>query len=1280
MKFLPAVSRAFPVKLSPVDRGLALCGLLLLLVSPGHSADPAWWQARGALDGGAPAPNAVVNQGQLKGFTSKAVAELNADLAGGAGDALNNLVAGWQQDYANHAYATDPNNPTRPYKPADFQAVTVGQLKYVASLIWGRLQDGGSSEAYPPWIVANADTDNALANLGQLKTVFNFDLTPFSLQGPSTVYFGPPPSGSTVSPPYQYSAVGGTGGGYTYSVIGVGGIATINQQSGVLTPNFNGTVCVYAQDSAGNLAVMTVTITSVFVDNDGNQIDDNWEKHYFGATGVSPTALAPGGSGLTNLQEYQLNLNPNVLSTVNDGMSDGWKIQYGLDAHDINLASEIVPGSTLTYASVYAKKYDPTRPSDFPDTGSTTIPVNVYAKGAYPIDNPSPIDPTTAVINWSGVSPGFYFKVDGYQVERKIDHQSWATIATVHNSEQVSDPGLVANHIYTYRVTAMQQGHLLGNTGSATYEVPFTLKLAYRKSPAHGEKGDWSFPEYTDAQHPASNPPVFYLLQKKTSSIDEYNYHNTYSDGSLEISIEKHYRFTSSEPMTPSTHSNEYNTTYSFTETDVSYARDGSVTSTYNDSKNQGVNWKNQRRHKGQLSGVATVILNDLYGSGNYSLTGVFTPAKDSQGKDIPPRWNGFDYDLAGGSVVYSGTSFYEDHSYPNDTTSSNTTVDAGGNVWSGTFSETKNGTTTTTAVSGGPPCYVDYPKFDHFTPLGPWTAAGNPQFSHVKRSGEDNDGTTDTKVEYDLSSPYDTKTFVADVLNDAPDYPNSYSPYSDLYYDYNGLYDVRRSSSITRTLSPNEATFDATKFQYKLQSNPSAPVTLRWYEMFSAASDPSKLQALKERTWTLGSALESDAFEIDLTKATENGTAWLLFPNIDVESISRDEPLTSWGDYTAQSTRHAPLYSSIWGSGDMVVFSIPDNESWSDSTTYAWTAEGPATISGPSGPGMDEWRIEDKSGNDPNGKHDLDWPAGQYTIKCVITFPGGGTATVTHDQDIGMRSKDVVVIGWINKKQVPLSTRGVSRALTIAFPQNGELNFAQVPLAIGFLGDLATNFFQAGPLPWSDADKTYVLNWMFKYSANFHPPHPDGPPTKFADEDELSEFVELPTNYKLYNRLQINYTCDSSGFGNTPVTRHAEAYIGVTIDPVFRSHVPGVAGPQNNNCMITIDQYALVNDGTPASAAVRAFDSLLYPLKWNDIGSQIDEGIQFDRNPTQAPSIGLQAYNVKNQVYPTYYIYERLNDGAYYLMKVVQQAKNPSDNFNVNPYPPGPAPYAFPN
>jgi hypothetical protein len=167
-----------------------VAGFSVAFALAASASDPSWWSSRGAVHAPvvttnsgvvttnyAPNPYAVVTQGQLKQFTARAVDELNAELPSGAGTTLSNLVYGWAQDYATNGYATNTANPTRPYKPSDLQAENVGQLKYVASLIYTQLDNAGYTGLTPSWIHVNTNTDNVAANLGQLKQVFDFDLS-----------------------------------------------------------------------------------------------------------------------------------------------------------------------------------------------------------------------------------------------------------------------------------------------------------------------------------------------------------------------------------------------------------------------------------------------------------------------------------------------------------------------------------------------------------------------------------------------------------------------------------------------------------------------------------------------------------------------------------------------------------------------------------------------------------------------------------------------------------------------------------------------------------------------------------------------------------------------------------------------------------------------------------------------------------------------------------------------------------------------------------------------
>ena len=99
------------------------------------------------------------------------VQELNARIPGGAGADLNSLVNGWVQ-----AYQTGGYNATNPL-PTDFEAMNSGQLKWIANKVHARLVFAKYEDAVPAWLVQNPATDTQLVNLGQLKTVFYFDLT-----------------------------------------------------------------------------------------------------------------------------------------------------------------------------------------------------------------------------------------------------------------------------------------------------------------------------------------------------------------------------------------------------------------------------------------------------------------------------------------------------------------------------------------------------------------------------------------------------------------------------------------------------------------------------------------------------------------------------------------------------------------------------------------------------------------------------------------------------------------------------------------------------------------------------------------------------------------------------------------------------------------------------------------------------------------------------------------------------------------------------------------------
>jgi uncharacterized protein (DUF1800 family) len=166
----------------------------LLALSPVPTAKPAaypaWWFERDVIPRlntanpavwptNYPAGNdyAAINQGQVKAIITAAVAELNAELedvpdpndkydgtadgvSDGAGKALNDIVYGWSVTPAK----------------GDFTVLNVGQLKSAVFPLYERLIAAGYHDQIPWAYSANAD-DYAMANAGQLKQLFGFDVS-----------------------------------------------------------------------------------------------------------------------------------------------------------------------------------------------------------------------------------------------------------------------------------------------------------------------------------------------------------------------------------------------------------------------------------------------------------------------------------------------------------------------------------------------------------------------------------------------------------------------------------------------------------------------------------------------------------------------------------------------------------------------------------------------------------------------------------------------------------------------------------------------------------------------------------------------------------------------------------------------------------------------------------------------------------------------------------------------------------------------------------------------
>ena len=98
--------------------------------------------------------------------------------------------------------------------------------------------------------------------------------------------------------------------------------------------------------------ITNLVMHGAMADEDVDQINDVWEIFYgLNPNDDSDASLDSDIDGSTNLEEFQLNTNPNDWDSDDDGMADGWEVQYGLnplDASDASLDPDVDGIDNLT--------------------------------------------------------------------------------------------------------------------------------------------------------------------------------------------------------------------------------------------------------------------------------------------------------------------------------------------------------------------------------------------------------------------------------------------------------------------------------------------------------------------------------------------------------------------------------------------------------------------------------------------------------------------------------------------------------------------------------------------------------------------------------------------------------------------------------------------------------------------------------------------------------------------------------------------------------------------
>jgi hypothetical protein len=150
-----------------------------------------------------------------------------------------------------------------------------------------------------------------------------------------------------------------SGGGtfvYSYKKWKLAGINTIRGGS---DPDYSGTYAVSVSDYN---TWITVTMANATDDDDSDGIPNEWEYAQSGSTVGVDDSADPDDDGLTNLEEYQNDTDPDDSDSDDDSLPDGWEVLYGLDPLDELDAGQDLDSDTLVNSNEYLLGTDPTNP------------------------------------------------------------------------------------------------------------------------------------------------------------------------------------------------------------------------------------------------------------------------------------------------------------------------------------------------------------------------------------------------------------------------------------------------------------------------------------------------------------------------------------------------------------------------------------------------------------------------------------------------------------------------------------------------------------------------------------------------------------------------------------------------------------------------------------------------------------------------------------------------------------------------------------------------------
>ena len=286
---------------------------------------PEWWRTHGVINEDA-APNdfAAVTQGQVKWLVHAAALSLAE---------IDYVVYSW--DGMEHAPAIaalvgsfSPSNNALP--------VTLGQLKAAVRPFWNLVGLWDMVGGPPTWFYDGDDViwwrewmddisgDSALVNVGQAKTVFSFDLPTWGVSIDDT-------DGDGVRDGHEMFLYGTDNQRWDSDGDGISDGEEIARGLSPLK-------CDTDDDGLGDAEELAAETDPLNPDTDNDGLPDGWEVQYglnpkdsggmFGASGD------PDLDDLTNEEEYARGTDPMRNDTDNNGLPDGWEVQYGLNPKD----------------------------------------------------------------------------------------------------------------------------------------------------------------------------------------------------------------------------------------------------------------------------------------------------------------------------------------------------------------------------------------------------------------------------------------------------------------------------------------------------------------------------------------------------------------------------------------------------------------------------------------------------------------------------------------------------------------------------------------------------------------------------------------------------------------------------------------------------------------------------------------------------------------------------------------------------------------------------------